>query len=110
MQEVSGSIPLGSTIFQKFRNQGTVKLLGLFSVDRVELPDAFLNDYDPASDPSNAGIRAALNVYDRYDLYLDQFNYSVLASHLGEALWGGAGAVAIRRAVRHERGDGLWRW
>lgn len=50
----------------------------------LELPDAFLDDYDPARDPSDAGIRSALNTYDRYDLYLEQFGFETLgADELG---------------------------
>ena len=50
----------------------------------LELPDTFLDDYDPARDPSNAGIRPALNVYDRYDTYLQTFGLTTLgATELG---------------------------
>jgi len=50
----------------------------------LELPNLFLDDYDPARDPSNAGIRASLNVYDRYDTYLAQFGFQTLgATELG---------------------------
>ncbi len=33
-----------------------------------------------AGDPSGAGIRSDLNVYDRYDLYLDPFGFDVLGA------------------------------
>ena len=47
---------------------------------------AYLNDYDAARDPDAVGNRAALNVYDRYDLYLKQFGFTTLsASELGFA-------------------------
>ncbi|MGV3548548.1 lipase family protein [Rhizobium sp.] len=40
----------------------------------------FLNDYDPARDPDKVGDRAALSLYDRYDLYLATFGFTTLTS------------------------------
>lgn len=45
-----------------------------------ELADRYLHDYDPAVDPSDAGIRTLLNAYDRYDLYLGRFGLRTLSS------------------------------
>ena len=45
-----------------------------------DLLPAFLNDYDPARDPDAVGLRTALNVYDRYDLYLDPLGFTTLSS------------------------------
>ena len=44
------------------------------------LPSPFVNDYDPARDPNNVGLRSALDVYDRYDLYLSKFGFRTLSS------------------------------
>ena len=44
----------------------------------------FREDYQPARDPNDVGNRSALNVYDRYDLYLKQFGFTTLsAAELG---------------------------
>lgn len=44
------------------------------------LDDPFREDYRPARDPDAVGNRSALNVYDRYDLYLKQFGFRTLSS------------------------------
>ncbi len=45
-----------------------------------DLLPQFRDDYQPARDPDNVGTRSALNVYDRYDLYLKQFGFRTLSS------------------------------
>lgn len=47
------------------------------------LENSFRGDYDPAIDPPAEGddnLRFALNVYDRYDTYLEAFGYTVLGA------------------------------
>ncbi|MEM7745051.1 MAG: hypothetical protein AAF409_15200 [Pseudomonadota bacterium] len=58
------------------------------------LENSFRADYDPATDPPAEGaenLRLALNVYDRYDTYLEPFGYKVLT---GDDLGFGPGESA----------------
>jgi hypothetical protein len=49
-----------------------------------DLKPEFRKDYRPARDPNDVENRSALNVYDRYDLYLKQFGFKTLsAAELG---------------------------
>lgn len=64
-----------------------------------DLPAAFLADYDAARDPDAVGNRSALNVYDRYDNYLQSFGFKTLSS--GEL------GFAAARVSASEATDGL---
>lgn len=49
-----------------------------------DMPAEFRSDYEEDVDPLDAGYRAAINTYDRYDLYLAQFGLTTLgAAELG---------------------------
>lgn len=68
-----------------------------------DLPAAFLHDYEEGVDPLDAGYRAAINTYDRYDQYLAEFGLTTLGA---EALGFDPSEISAEDDLTVE-GDGL---